>query len=500
MRILFEMYHPGFLRNFEGPVRRLLDREHELVLAFERPARLGEDKLVAELCAAYGNLSTVSLKKPRRTAWGEVAEAVRTTGDYWRYLDPRYRTATALAARAAKKAPSAARRLGQTRLMRTKAAQGTASAALRAAEWALPPSQQIVELVDKVKPDLILLTPLVGLGSSQADVVKVARHRRIPCVLGVASWDNLTNKGVIRAAPDRVVVWNEAQREEAIQLHDIPRQWVHVCGAWTYDHWFTWQPACSRDEFMRTVGLDPARDYLLYVCSSPFIAPVETSFVRRWAKTLADSPHQAVRDIGLLVRPHPQNAEQWRDEDLSDIPNVVVWPRAGANPIDGGSRNDYFHSLHFSRGIVGINTSALIEAGIIGRPVFTVTDGEFAATQEGTLHFHHLTSVNGGLLHSAPTISRHADQLAAALAVSGGTVEKGQRFVEAFIRDPGDETTGTDRFVSAIEGMAGIEPGRVPVAGPALMRPVLGFWAWWVRARLHATSLVTPKQSERKRA
>jgi hypothetical protein len=500
MRILFEMYHPGFLRNFEGPVRRLAGRGHELVFVFERPARLGEEKLVAELSTTYPNIVTRQLDKAPKTPWRQVADAVRSTGDYLRYMDRRYAGASALRERAAKKAPAWARRLCKLRYLRTQSGLATAMAVFRAAETALPVSPETAALMDEVKPDLVVVTPLVGLGSAQADVIKAARSRGIPSVLGVASWDNLTNKGVIRACPDRVLVWNDAQRDEAVHLHDVPRERVLVCGAWTYDHWFTWQPACSRDQFIRSVGLDPSRDYLLYVCSSPFIAPVETGFVRRWAESLRGSRHDALRNIGLLIRPHPQNAEQWRDEDLSNVSNVVVWPRAGANPIDGNSRNDYFHSLLFSRGIVGINTSALIEAGIIRRPVFTITDPEFAATQEGTLHFHHLTSVNGGLLHTATTLDEHANQLATSLADPSGTAEKSRRFVEAFIRGAGSDATGTDRFFAGLEDMAGSEPSPVPTVGPILMRPLLALWAWQLGAGVLAAGRAVSKPSERKRA
>jgi hypothetical protein len=41
---------------------------------------------------------------------------------------------------------------------------------------------------------------------------------------------------------------------------------------------------------------------------------------------------------------------------------------------------------------MGINTSAQIEAGLIGRPVYTVLLPEFWDNQEGTLHFAYLTS------------------------------------------------------------------------------------------------------------
>ena len=48
---------------------------------------------------------------------------------------------------------------------------------------------------------------------------------------------------------------------------------------------------------------------------------------------------------------------------------VVVWPKGGASPVDFASRNDFYDSMYHSAGAVGINTSAQIECGIVGRPV-----------------------------------------------------------------------------------------------------------------------------------
>ena len=52
------------------------------------------------------------------------------------------------------------------------------------------------------------------------------------------------------------------------------------------------------------------------------------------------------------------------------------------------------------RAVVGINTSALIEAAILGKRSFTVADPRYQKTQEGTFHFQYLT--NGGILEKAP--------------------------------------------------------------------------------------------------
>ena len=63
--------------------------------------------------------------------------------------------------------------------------------------------------------------------------------------------------------------------------------------------------------------------------------------------------------------------------------------------------------MYHADAVVGVNTSGMIESGIIGRPVYAVQVEEFAATQDGTLHFQHLKNVDGGLLHLSSTLDEH---------------------------------------------------------------------------------------------
>ena len=95
--------------------------------------------------------------------------------------------------------------------------------------------------------------------------------------------------------------------------------------------------------------------------------------------------------------------------------DVAVWPRGGASPVDAESKNDFFDSMYHAAGAVGINTSAQIECGIVGRPVFSIRTPAYQRTQEGTLHFRHLTSEGGGLLRLADDFDTHVRQIAAAL-------------------------------------------------------------------------------------
>jgi len=78
-------------------------------------------------------------------------------------------------------------------------------------------------------------------------------------VLCVGSWDHLSSKALLRQMPERVVVWNDVQKQEAIKLHRVPANRVSVTGAQSYDHWFNRAPARSRAEFCHRVGLARGR-------------------------------------------------------------------------------------------------------------------------------------------------------------------------------------------------------------------------------------------------
>ena len=498
LKILFVMRHAGYVRNFEPALRLLAERGHRIHLALElSPRRWMRDQTAAleRLSAAFPNFSYGPTPVRDTGGWGTLAKKLRLSIDYLRYLEPRYRDAPRLRERAELRAPRAVRRLA-TGAFRGPHGLKLLGGVLRAMERAVPNSPGIDAFICEHRPDLVLVTPLVELGSPQADYLRCAKARGIRTGLCVSSWDNLTNKGLIQQVPDIVTVWNDAQKQEAIELHGVPAGRVVVTGAQAYDHWFAWAPSTSREDFCRRVGLRADRPFLLYLCSSPFIAPgsSEATFVEGWARRLSQGDSR-LREVGILIRPHPQNAQQWQDVDLSPLGEVAVWPRAGADPVDAQSKADFYDSMYHCAAVVGVNTSALIESAIVGRPVYTLLAPEFQGTQEGTLHFHHLLHVNGGLLHVADSFGEHAAQLAEALAAEDGRhAERNRRFLEAFVRPHGLDEPAAPKLVAAIEG-AGARPALRPQQRPVwadavrvALAPLAGYAGWRARGRkrLHA--------------
>ncbi|MEQ1574547.1 MAG: hypothetical protein ABL993_09905 [Vicinamibacterales bacterium] len=485
MKILFSLGNFGFLRNFEPALRLLAARGHDIHLVAERRDSVGGTKTLDLLLRDHPDRIRYSYAPSRKDAfWLPLSTQLRLTLDYWRYLHPRYDQSPSLRARGASQAPRLASTIARMPLVGSASGLAALGRLVRTIERGVPHGDAVESFLRAEKPDILLLTPLLYFGSQQVEYVRAARALGIRTVLGVGSWDHLTTKGLIHERPDRVMVWNDAQRVEAGALHGIPAADVTVTGAQAYDHWFVSTPSLSREAFCRKVGLPDDRPLLLYLCSSPFITPHEVGFVRRWIESIRTAPAAELRRAAILIRPHPQNAQQWQEFDPAAFDAVGIWPRAGANPVDTEARADYYDSMFHSVAVVGVNTSALIESGIVGRPVYTVLAGEFAGQQEGTLHFQHLKNVNGGLLTVAATLDEHVAQLADAVRRVPGPDPRSRAFIESFVRPHGVGVPAASYFVDALEAQAAAPPParRHASAWSELLRPVLAPLALAARA------------------
>jgi hypothetical protein len=278
----------------------------------------------------------------------------------------------------------------------------------------------------------------------------------------VWSWDHLSSKALIREMPDRVFVWNDTQKREAVDLHHVPAGRVVVTGAQCFDRWFDRAPSRSREEFCSDAGVPGRAPLILYVCSAPFAgSQPEAPFVIEWMRRVRASASPRLRSAPILVRPHPSRRTEWEQVDWRGLEDVTIW---GGDPVDAHARADYFDSLYYSTVVVGLNTSAFIEAGILGRPVLTLLLPEWHENQRGTVHFRYLLDDSGGLLHAAHSFDEHLQQLDDALARPRTDVRP---FIKAFVRPHGLDVAATPLFadqVEALRSVAADAPARAPLA------------------------------------
>jgi hypothetical protein len=508
LKILFVVERGALLR-FALLLPALAERGHEVHIAFEAgkawrrtgvaqyaPPPLRTLQLAEELCSAHPGLRYGLLpKRGEADGWGDVAWLVRGLADLAHNAHPRYASAPALRRRAHKSIMEPLETPGEFEPISQRLALRVANRLVgdtderrskRVLRWTsrleavIPASPELDTYLVRLQPDLVLATGTIRYVSPEVDVLKSAQRLGIPTGIFVTSWDNLTNKGSLKFTPDRVFVWNDVQARDAVELHDIPADRVRSTGAHVFDEWFERRPSRSRSEFLAEVGLDPAEPYVVYLCSSRnIVRPSEVEFVRDWVAALRASDDERLRRMGVLVRPHPNADEQWRGVELG-AENAVVWPRQGIHPVQAQARADFVDTLAHSAAVVGINTTAMIEAAILGKSVLTILVEKFK--QETTLHFHYLLAENGGFLHVAADLVEHTRQLGDVLDEDEEGAARRRGFVEAFVRPGGLDRSAAPLGAAAIEELGDVRADRRRPIGSYLLRPPVSGAALLARA------------------
>ena len=447
--MLFLLRSPAYVRNFETVLRTLADRGHSVTVLFEERKEGGDEAglaLISRLSEEYPSLDYEFLPLLARGPRRRFRMGIQAGQDWLRYFDEPFGDSDNLRARALPFLPDRVERTLASAARRLPRGRRAAAAAARRMDARLGEDRAVRAELERRRPRALVLSPLVQLHSRQAEWVRSARRLGIPTMLCVYSWDSLTSKGLVHVQPDRLAVWNDAQRRDAADLHGVDPDSVVVTGAWPYDHWFEWQPSRSRAELCQQLGLPPEEAIVLYVCSSRFIAERERPAVVRWVDALRRSEDPRVANLNVVVRPHPLNGGEWREP--SGLPGVWIFPPGGADPVDEPSRADYFDSIAHADAVVGVNTSALVESTIIGRPVLALPSSEFRSSQEQLPHFRELM----GAVRVSDSMAEHVAQLSETLSHPADAARRA-RFVEEYSRPRGDAPPPTELVAQAIEDL-----------------------------------------------
>lgn len=138
-------------------------------------------------------------------------------------------------------------------------------------------------------------------------LASIARYRRLPAVLGILSWDNLSSKGHIPGTFDRYLVWSPRMRQELLTYYpSIDPSDVTQTGSLHFDIHAQVRWHRSREEFLGRWKLDPARPLLFYGASSPNHVP-EEPLVARTIFDDCQSGELGRHGFQMLVRLHPQD-------------------------------------------------------------------------------------------------------------------------------------------------------------------------------------------------
>lgn len=239
-------------------------------------------------------------------------------------------------------------------------------------------------LFDRYQP-VLLVGSSPGLIFAEIPLLRTAVQRRVRSIVVDPSWDNFTNKLLPVRRADRLVVWNEIMKDQAISLHGYEPGQVRVSGPPHWDRYFRSGPSISRDTFFARVGADPSRK-LITVTTTP--APLYSHFDRVIRSLKAAIDRGTLAGAQILVRLHPRD-ELNRYAEFRNVPHVIVEKpfrptvRAGDGldiDITADNQQHLADTLRHSDVIVTVASTIGVEASIFDTPVVDVAfDGETPA-------------------------------------------------------------------------------------------------------------------------
>ena len=227
-----------------------------------------------------------------RWIWSEAAR------ERWRLRDAEATTPRVWLKRTAKKALAVP--------LATRAGVETLSNVERGISRALRNTEEYIELFRRIQPTLVFNASHVH-SRVAVQAVQAAQWLGIPTATFIFSWDNLTSQGRVLPQYDHYLVWNEAIRDQLLEIYGKVRpSQVTVTGTPQFDFHFRPEFRWTRERFCQETGADPARPIVLYCTGMANHMPGEPRIVEGIADMLRDEAG-ALRGAQLLVRVYPKD-------------------------------------------------------------------------------------------------------------------------------------------------------------------------------------------------
>lgn len=443
MRILFVFHNVYFFRYYDGVIRTLRAKGHEVIVSANlNMMTTGYTDRALRKCVEESGCREEPIILPEgRPMFGAVLRDIIGYSNYFRTGHP----SPKWAAKWKKYLPKSAQKLIDLPIIGRLLQIRPIRKLLIRLEKRISPDRRVFDRLKNDPPDVVVACPFIWTLSADADYVKAAAQLNIPTVVGVASWDHLAGKGHFPLTPDVTLVWNKEMECEAVALQDIPAAKVMVTGAPPFDFWFDAAPTVERKAFLKQAGLPVDKPYVVFLCSSrPIAGENEPHVIKDMIDTFQKD--ESTKEIQILIRPYPSQAYVWESFSYQ---NSSIWPREGEWPDQDQARQNLFNTLYHSLAVIGINTTAMLEASVIGKPCLTIMTEEFKGSQTERAHFQHI--LRGGFMETATHYADVQSILADLLRGIDRKAAARKEFVRNFLRPRGLHYTAAEIAANAIE-------------------------------------------------
>ncbi|MDQ7837073.1 MAG: CDP-glycerol glycerophosphotransferase family protein [Thermodesulfobacteriota bacterium] len=186
-------------------------------------------------------------------------------------------------------------------------------------------------MIDEYKPSALFSShPFVD---GDVQLVINAKHRRIPTISMIHSWDNLTAKGRILEPADYITVWNEIMRSEMLYLYpQLKEESVLTVGIPQHDYLLNDDWLMERSAFLKSIGADPSKKVITYISrGGKYSNYKESENIRSIIETIqnggfAEKAQLIIREIHGLTRLQYCHTLGPIPDVIYDVPDSSCFP------------------------------------------------------------------------------------------------------------------------------------------------------------------------------
>jgi hypothetical protein len=273
-------------------------------------------------------------------------------------------------------------------------------------------------LFDAYRPALLVASS-PGLIFSEVPLLRTAVRRRVRSMAVDPSWDNFTNKLLPVRRVNRLIVWNDLMKQQAVDLHGYQPDEVRVAGAPQWDVYFR-SPGVSRDAFCARIGADPSRRLITLSTTPRELYSHHDHVVRVLSRALTDGTWAFPAQ--LLVRLHPRD-EMSAYAAFRGMPHVLIEKPFRATRATSGdglsiditteNQQHLADTMRHSDVVVNVASTLAVEAAIVDTPVVNISfDGEDASEWlRSARRYYRFTHYVNVTRHNAARVAETPEEL-----------------------------------------------------------------------------------------
>jgi hypothetical protein len=221
--------------------------------------------------------------------------------------------------------------------------------------------------------DLIVTASPGIVTTADLPYLRAARATGIPAIAVIQQWDNLSTKGLMPFRPEKLCVWNNASKKDAIELQYYDAENVIVSGVPHFDL-YNQAPYEDRETFFKKLKLDSSKPLITFT-TAPYKSVADHTYVID-AILKAIAQGRISKKIQLLCRLHPLD-ERTRYAKYKNENNIVFdYPGRYSKYLswdpDLNETKHLVNTLYYSDIVINIASTITIEAAILDKPIINL--------------------------------------------------------------------------------------------------------------------------------